>query len=336
VGVEYKYLSVDKLTLSQLLAFREISRTKYTGFRETLGEDPNHGYFELTKLPALEAFRGIELKEIRTEGHLPVDEDPFHTFRQIFNNDAEKIGESGLLIIRCGFEEKSSIQSKRGYDTVSIKLEKGKMFFGYSANGSNVDKKIDYRKEFIRRVLEVTHIPVTMIEREGYFILEHKLSGDIKILKGGFGGKNPAAFQCEILDGTVDELMIKMEEFLSEFASEKRYKYSWTATCSGSAETEINNKIYDFVVSADFPADKYSLDIEFLIDEISTIETIKNLCGPNDKVFTSFFNFTLPENNSANVQVVTDLNCHHLLLTLTDSEYISEIENIFGTDFKEI
>ena len=336
MGVEYLYLTKSSFSIEELLSFHEVARRKIPDLSDLSGKGLNHAYFNPTILPDFSIFKGIRLRKIGTDGYLPLDDNSMNIFKGILRKSANTIGDIGLLLTGCGFEEKNSKQNKRAYDNVRIKIERGKKFFCYSSNGSKVSVNHDYKKDFMHRIIEIVKLPMRIEEGNGYFKLLHSKSGEIRITTGGFGGKNPSGFNCEMPDLSTDELVDRMRIFLENFATAKRFDYSWSTGTGGRSNEEGSKQIFAMTLKANFPAEYYFLDIEFTPEDISGIEVLQSLCGPKDEIYTSFLYFDLPENNRAEMDIETTAKGHRLMLTLTDNSYLAEIQEKLGLEFKKV
>ncbi|NOZ69220.1 MAG: hypothetical protein GXP46_08270 [Deferribacteres bacterium] len=336
MGVEYDYLSERYFSVEELLRIHETARRTLSGFDDFSTGSIGHAYFEPERLPLLHDLKGIRLIDISTEGYLTLKKEPWDDFRDILERGANTIGKIGLLLLRCGFEEKNSKQTKRGYDTVDVKVEKGKRYFGYSANGSRVTNDVQYRKTFMTQFISAINLPLSIEEKDNYFTLRHNLSGELRISRGGLRGENPSAFFCEMPGASNDELIERMKICMEKFASKKRFEYTWTARCSGIGSSELSRQIYDMVIESNFPAIRYFLDIEYSLDDIYGLEVLKGMCGPDDEVFAGFFSFTLPEDNHAEARIHATFQGYQLMLTMTDSAYLKLVEEKLGLKFREV
>ncbi len=335
MGVDFDYRAEGFFSVNDILRIYKIVQVSFEGFIGFSTEELHRAYFEPKgSLPKLYNFKGIRLKSINTDGYLPLKDKSLDIFRDILQMGEMTIGNIGLLLVRCGFEEKSSKQTKRGYDSVSIRIEKGKKYFGYGANGSNVDKDTKYRKEFMARLIRIADLPLKIVEGNDSFRLVHTESGELKTLKSFFG-KDPSSFFCEIPGASIDELVDRMQVFLIEFASKKRFVYDWGVLCSGYPDPEISKRIYEMALAANFPAERYFLIVEFSIDDIQGIEIFRNLCGPKDDVYTRLCSFDLPEDNYGEIKIVTTSKGHQLRLTLRTPDNLKLVEKKIGLKFSE-
>jgi hypothetical protein len=164
MGGEYNYLSRDSLTIKQIAEVENAIRNKYSGFLGSSPDEEHNAYLNPHKLVELPAIQGITFEKISTRGYLNKKNEPWDAFHLILEKAADTIGRLGLLMVSCGFEEITSKQNKRSFDTAGIRIEKGKIFFTYRANGSSVRKNPSYRKEFLKKMINTLSLPMKYIQ----------------------------------------------------------------------------------------------------------------------------------------------------------------------------
>lgn len=300
------------------------------------GNGLNHAYLRPSKLPILSGMDGVEISEVRTEGKLPTANSSLNQLENVLAEGAASVGEIGMFVISCGFEEKNSMQNKNAYDTVLIRTERGKKYFCYRANGSRVQGDVSYRKEFLLKAIDFLNLPVFLEYSDDFFKMKSNGSGALKITKSEGGGrKNPSGFNCELVDREIKELAGTLSDFIVEFASDTIFDISWRAGTGRKPNKELSQNIFDTVVKEKLPAESFELDFSYTLNELGGIELLQNLCGPKDQLFTSYLSMDLPERNRAEATIKTTNEGHRLEVMLTDKKYISEVQNILNIELVE-
>ena len=324
----------------ELDEIRKAASKSFAGFTDFSPVDAQNAFFSHNqRLPKLTEGVGVELLELTAKGSLPTKIEPWPVFEQVCEQGHE-ITEIGYITILCGFEEKNSKQTKRAYDSVSLKVSQGRKFFNYYSNGSRVLKDREYRKTFMAQVLEKVHLPIDYEEKDGHFRLNHASSGELRLWRASFGGLDPAGFFCELPEVSLGDAVRLVQVFLDEFATKKRFLHEWSAgrEHGGKAtkEPDLAKRIYSLVVAADLPAETYEVDVEFNLQEPSGVESLRRFCGPDDEIFTRLCSFDLPDDNYAEIIVVTTTRGHLPELTLRLPEGLVGVEDKLGLKFQQV
>lgn len=212
--------------------------------------------------------------------------------------------------ITIGFEEQTSKQSQRAYDTVRWKYTNGRHGFGYSANGSRITDDNTYRKTAFRGLIDLLDLPLIIDDLPSGFILRHAAGGELSIhVAGGFDDENPSSFTCEIPTLTPEGVAELLLSAVHGSSSGKLMSFQWSvrtsppyAGCNPDDTTE-SPQVFRFLASADLPAHTYDLQLEPRLRTLSDLEVLRPLMGPKDSLLLPVGAFQFAPQAFANVEV---------------------------------
>lgn len=336
---QFRYRTNDYLTSSQIAQVQRLVEDRFKGYVGFSPKEEHRAYFETGELLQLESVKGINIRTISTVAHLNVDQDPFPIFKEVFSQTERTIASNGIVSAGCGFEPKDSMSTSEYFDSVSVSLRKEKKLFSYWPSSELTNSK-EHRKNVMSRIIRALSLPINIEEKENDFFLTHSLGGELNISRAGLRKASPWDFVCEINNVSAMELLHLLAKFLQEFASDKRYEYTWSARAvgePGDSSVQLSSKaIYDFLAESKLPASYYVVDFKFTIESLLGIDTIQELCGPKDEVYIRLCSFDLPPNNYGGVTVITTAGGHQLEIKLRLPEKSKEFESKLGIKFHEI
>ena len=336
---EFVYRIDKEFTLEQLQSIRSRARESFEGFVDFNSEESRQTYLgPMTHLPKLEEFPGVGLLDVVTTGNVSTKEDPWSIFEEVFARGS-KIASLGAVEILCGFEEGSSRQTKRGYDSVGLHSLRGRLFFSYDASGSKVSSDPTYRRDFVKEMIQVLRLPLVFEEKDGHFTLKHADNGQVRILRAMVGGLDPEAFWFELPGESYTSALDTVRAFLDEFATKKRFTNQWIVRrdFGGSAEKqpELSKRIYDLLVSLQLPANSYELDLEFRAEELGALDAVREFLGSKGTMFSRLCSFDLLGDNYGEFTIITASAGHQLELVLRHPEGLPIVEDRFAMKFHE-
>ncbi len=341
MGEGFTYRLTKEVTLDDLRRIRQTVGDSFNGFVDFNPEETQRAYLgPLSSLPKLEDLRGITFLDVTTTGHLSTKKDPWPTFNETIDRGSQ-LASVGVLHMMCGFEERSSKQTRRGYDSVAVQNCRGRLFFSYSANGSKVSTDQVYKQSFMDEMIRTVGLPLILQEKSGSFILTHSRGGELNIMRAYPGGLAPESFWCELPGESPRAGLEKLKIFLDRFATEKRFTYEWMVRRDygevgwAQKEPELSRKIYALLLVSELPADSYDLDMEFSLREIDGLEVVRGFLGPKDKVFSRLCSFDLSKRNYGEFAVITSSKGHQLELTLRLPDGLPLVEETIGLKFHE-
>jgi hypothetical protein len=333
---ETRFASAQRLDFRQLLAVRDKARASFGGFRDFAPTESLRGFFEHTDtLPRLTA-PALEVLDLTTIGELGIKAEPWIAFREIVSRAAE-VWRLGRLTLRCGFAEKTSKQTQRGYDSVSLVLSRGRLFLDYWPNGSKAARNPASAREFLSDAIAGVGLPMRIVDVGPRFRIEHLASGELTPrVVFSLDSLDPSGFVCEMPGSSADVEIDRLRKFLELFSS-KRFEYSWSAGVPHSNEVNsqpgLSRKVYDAVAAAGLPAVRYELQAEFRLSGVEGIAALRDLCGPRDEVFTELCSFDLPDDNRGAIRVHTTADGHRLTLTMRLGDERPLVEQVLGISF---
>lgn len=279
----------------------------------------------------------MEFLELDVEGLLSTKRQPWDAFDEVLKRSQEIVA-LGSLRLLCGFEEAGSKQTKRAYDIVGFRVSRGRVSFEYFANGSKVMLGGPYAREFVSRVILRLHLPLELRGTDSEFTVAHTSSGGLW-LTGTLGTTswNPTGFVCELPTSSMFDALRKVREFLDAFATSKRFLHSWSTGRErggqATVDTALSLRIYEAVVAARLRAERYEVRADFRLKDVTGIEALRHMCGPNDVVYTRLCSFELPEDNWGELTIETGAAGHRLNLALRIEEGLRLVEKRLGLSF---
>lgn len=332
-NIEYRIKG--HISLNDLIRIVEKAKSVFSTFNGFSEDDEHNAFLYPERLVALSDLGGFAIRAITTNGYLPLKDDSIDLFKEVFGKGREAIGSIGLLIGLIGFEERNSQQSKRGYDTVNIRLENGKQYFSYNANGSKVLADLEYRRMFMQSLVHKLELPVRIVEDKIGFKLIQSDSKELKVLRSGFHGENPSGFMVELSGISDAELVNLLKKSIKEFASQKRFEFEWSVLCSGYPDKDTSLLIYDKVRQAGFPAKSYELQVEYSLKSIQGLEVLRKSCGKKDVIFFRPCGFSLPEDDYCEVVIVISTSGYELKFSFKNPDNLHELEQKLGLTLEE-
>lgn len=210
--------------------------------------------------------------------------------------------------VSLGFEERSSKQSKRSFDTVEWKTKGGVSFFAYSANGSKARTDVAYRREALSHLIAQLHLPLSIKSVPDGFVLERTSAGLLEVhMAGGFNDENPSSFSCEISMAEAEHIGALVLRSLEVMGSGKLFGYEW------SVRNDLKGRVPDlitdgieairFASQAGLPADSYALQSQVTISALDDLEGIRAALPPKEDIVVQVGAFKFDSDKFANVQV---------------------------------
>jgi hypothetical protein len=304
------------------------------------GEEDCHSFYlqALSKEEVLAFPKVSGLQDVALKGILSVKTLPWVEFRQVFENLNEQVKRYGACFLKIGYEEKETKQSKKGYETVGLKVDQGIFYFIYRANGSKVCADQDYGKSVIQELISCLGLAVTLEEGADFYKLI-PTRGELKILRGGLFGKNPSAFHYE-LDVNEPEKLIAMLQTAYEFlGSGKVFECSWSCLPRLAEDNPYKDDVFSFfdlMRQQDLPADSYDLDLQLQVKELADLDVLQTLCRDRDQMYTRLVSFDIDEDDYGELTVQTTKQGHKLQLSMRIAENVEQVAQALGVAFKEV
>ena len=227
------------------------------------------GEFKVKKqLPELANIGGTNFSSFIIYGYLNNKHVSLENLTQILDFGNNFIN-SGSFYIDCSFEEKNSEQKKSKFEQLSVGFTIGLKVIQYSPVGSKVSRDVDYRKEYYKKIIELTELPIKLIEIDNEFFLEHTQGGFIRSVVKNSKGRNPYDFTCELNDISNRDLINKIDLIVKKNSSDKPYLHNWRLSTSKKLTSQEVYDIYELIRNADLYADKYDVNYTCSIQEIS-------------------------------------------------------------------
>lgn len=253
---------------------------------------------------------GIEMRRAWIDGTLPAKLDHVQRHldslaRILLTTPSPLVGE-----IAIGFEEQTSKQTKRAYDTILWKFANGRQLFGYSANGSRINDDRAYRRTAFVELIKRLHLPLVMKDLPDGFVLGHARGGELAILAAsGFNDENPSSFFCEIPTLTPEGVSNLLLTALQGSSSGKLIEFHWSVRTSpphpsrNLDDTTESPQVFRFLATAGLPADSFDLQLEPRPRTLSDLEVLRSLMGPKDSLLFPVGAFQFAPQAFANVAV---------------------------------
>ncbi len=331
--MQYKYLTEKSLTVKEIIEIR--NRAKVLFGNETFSDfsptgEQFGGIIVKGKLLPLERNKGLNFLSFYIVGYLPVKDKSIDELFTILDKSVNDIGQLAIISIKIGFHGKNSEANKKYHDSIEFSMRKGKYFFEYDTMISDAKTRCEFFQDLIKKV----ELPLNIILKGDDFYIEHKDRGELFTSIGGFHGENPKFFRCEVSEEAFGNRKEYLRTVLETFATEKRYEYSWTLLLEDIG-SETANRLYDLAVSKEFNASRCDIHFSFNLDKIEGLEVLHQWCAKKGHFLTFLCSFSLPEENSGELNVITKAKGHRLKLTLSDPEYLKLVEEKLGIKFKQ-
>ncbi len=320
MGLTYEFHTVETLTLTdvhRLVARISTAFDGFHGFRQavTLTAEFHHA----TVLPVLGALPGVTVGDVTIRGNLGSLADPLHALGAVLQQGDATLGWHGLLGIEVGFREKGQRDDKQ--DLLGVAVQRGKRYFFYEARGSRASYDIRYRQKFLTRLIRAADLPLNLSARTGIFNLYHQVYGnEIWVARAeGSNGENPGAFRVEVPWPSADRLVAQLRAALTQVAEPGAHAPAWYVTTQfpGRLITDAppGKTLYDLVATGEYPAAHFHVTAQLTITDPAGNAALRPLCGPDDRFTTYIGQIRLPEQNTAEVELVTTAAGHGLVIT---------------------
>ncbi|HEX4954149.1 MAG TPA: hypothetical protein VF017_12225 [Thermoanaerobaculia bacterium] len=295
----HRYRSQEALTTAEAVALAGRLPDLVPGFAPALGERRIETTLHGERIPDLGDLPGFELGHFSLTGSLgKPGPGTFDTFREVLSRAGEPVGRLGLFQVSMGFEEKSSKQNARGFDTVLAGFRAGEHgvspWFGYSSNGSRFTTDKPYAREVLGRVIEQLELPLSIRDEGGSWWLEHRDGGYLFVSRTrGPGGACPGVFRCAWPGADAARLVDAMESFLALCASPKRFAPEWRAAGlpGGDERVPAAREILAALHGAALPHAGLAhggleLQATLFADDLASLEVLRRLSGAGDETLT--------------------------------------------------
>lgn len=293
--------------------------------------NPNfYGIYNIMELPDLSDLDGVKIDEVDLTGYLPVNGFPLNEYLAVIELSKINTDEIGQISVSCGFEEKASKQNKDYFDSVSIVYYQNKKYFNYSANGSLVSKDKQYRRNIFDLLIGTLMLPleIHVQDRKNDFLdLVHSDGGDLQI--HDINPRHlPNGFSCELPNLEDNDLLKLLNDALNLLSNGTVFTYDWDITIKPSADKRINLNVTD-----ELPADSYDINIEYSVEGINGLDYLGTWCEHGDKSKSRLCGFDIANGVGAELYAVTSMSGHELVLVLSKSEKLDELEQLLGIKF---
>ncbi len=290
MGVTFLYRSDMPLTVDELVVLVGRLRSSFKGFKGLQTSDPVIAVLrELESLPDLRPAGGLDVGYVRLEGLLPLDRSPYAAFREVLARGREPLARHALML-KVGFEEARSRQTADAYDTLSILLWKGTLFFDYAANGSRVMDDPSYSRSFLESLVAAARLPIAVSVEGDHYFLSHTQGGQLHISRSrGPRRESPMGFRCEILDASPETLVDRIAAFLDVAATAARFEHSWMAWPATNLTDERMSEgveVYRLIQELGLPAERYAVEATLFLADLKGIEPLRELCVGNNYITT--------------------------------------------------
>lgn len=290
MGVTFLYRSDMPLTVDELVAFEDRLRRSFKGFKGHQPSDPLIAVLpELENLPDLRPAADLEIGHVRLESFLPLDRPPYAAFREVLARGREPFARHAL-VLSVGFEEVRSRQTADFFDTLSILLWKGRLFFGYTANGSRVTDDPLYGRPFLESLIATARLPIAVSVEGDHYFLSHTQGGQLHISRSrGFRHESPMGFRCEILDASPEMLVDRIPAVLDASATVRRFEHSWAAWPATNFTDERMSEgieVYSLVRELGLPAERYDVQATLFLANLKGVEPLRVLCVGDNYIAT--------------------------------------------------
>lgn len=172
--------------------------------------------------------------------------------------------------ISCGFEERASKQSRRAYDSISVRYVDGIYSFAYVANGSRVMTDGAYATEFMSKLIRSAQLPLRLRTNGDAYSLEPlRHRRDLEPLdQASFG---LTGFRCRMDPRSATDVANGLGAILEDIGNGKLFGCGWTATVRAVSDESAEGR-YRALRVLDLPAVGYELDFQVRIDRLEDLE----------------------------------------------------------------
>ncbi len=227
---------------------------------------------------------------------------------------------SGLVAkVSIGFEERSSKQSKRNFDSLGWKTKGGRFLFAYAANGSKARTDVPYRCEVITRLIAQLQLPLSIKSVPDGFILERTSAGVLEIhMAGGLNDENPSSFSCEIDTDDAERIGALVLKSLEVMGSGKIFEYTWAVynDLMGRVPDAITDGIETirFASSANLTAESYEIQSLVTVQRLEDLDAIRLALPAKEEIVVQVGAFKYESDQFANVRVRAGTNGYRVEL----------------------
>ncbi|MCF6209892.1 MAG: hypothetical protein L3K24_04260 [Gammaproteobacteria bacterium] len=336
--MEFDYITTDYLDVSTIKRVPDQLRAVLPLVESSAGEEEQNIYIDGLDKEQLASFPNlVGLSDFTLEGYLTMDPVPWFDLSDVIRKIDKQIIKFGVCMIDIGYEERNSSQSKDAYDVVGLRLDRGKVYFLYSANGSLVCADNSYKREVVGGLIHHLGLDVSIEDGEGYFKLASQ-GRELKITRSGLFGKNPHGFVFELEEQGAGKLVEKLRSALDYLSSGKVITCSWRCFPRSMESTPYQDNLFEFfdlVRRQPLPAESYDLSVSIMASSIDDCEGLRTLCKDDDVIFTPLVGFNTSDKYYGEIRVRTTKEGHRLWLTLKNLEDIEMISEATGLEFKE-
>ncbi len=278
-------------------------------------------HLERKALPQLEPALWPTLANVSVTGHLNVKSADSEGLRVLLDAAAACASDSPCRVLaRVGFEERESRQNKRGYDTLSIEVRADKQMVNYSANGSKAATDKEYCQALFGQMIQALDLPLGLEAEAGVYRLAHQQDGFLRTT-GGFKGRNPTGFWCEVPANTGNLLsaLVYAEKTLS---SGKVFARDWVV----SANPELGPRpgaaacaqVLALLMQSQPQAEHFEITLNYLLDDAAQLAGLRALCEQDDVIFTDAFTFEQPGGGLGYVRIATQQHGYTVLVDASE------------------
>ncbi|MCG7982335.1 MAG: hypothetical protein JAY90_06225 [Candidatus Thiodiazotropha lotti] len=346
MSVDFDYISTNILSLSEVEELEKYTKVQYPEF--DLPDETDKTYVNLCKL---NEYRLMELGELtglcdfQLEGYLAKKPLPWEDMVSVINVYLQnsKVPKYSGFFLDIGCEQKGAKQTKRGYDSVSIRLEKGKCYLYYSG-GDRLSTDSVYAKTVFTEYINVLDLPVAVEEGEGYFKLKG-LQGEIRLTGSKLFGKDPSGFACQIPETEPAAIVGKLKKAFELMSSGKVFECSWRIFPANLRESEFENNqfaLLDLIRQHRWPAISFDVDLKLESISMSDLEGLRKGFGESDEIFVPMLSTHIKDQVQGNFrdQIYGDFGIrtiqegHRITLSLSATETPDEIAQEVGQALK--
>lgn len=303
-------------------------------------EDVNYIYLcglSKKRIMALPKISGIS--DFSLTGRLPLDSAPWSVLENIFKRLDEGIKNTSNLYTSIGYEEKSTKQSRKGYDCIGGGIEKEKYGFSYSPNASRAAIDVNYRKALMKEFFKKSGLNITIEECDNYFKL-NAFEGDLQItIHGGVPNRNPIGFFYKFAQQTPQGLINVLRTAYEILSSGTVFDVSWRCSPSFADDGSfVGGDLWQFLDRLrhqEWPAKSYDLDLTLAVKELRDLEGLQSLCGPKDVIYTRLVSFDIDAADYGELTIETTQKGHKLQLEIKNIDNLDKVVNVIGVAFKD-
>jgi hypothetical protein len=216
-----KLRSDNYLTSEQLQHVLELGRSRLSEWEESwMTESQFHFSCGQDVSGVASVIAHLHPTEFELSGVLQPDDKWSSRLVKVVTEGYPPISRLGTLNAQCYYNEIESRQQFDSGDSIGLFVEPERLYFSYRANGSKVSLDDQYRKAVIQDLIDIIGVPISIVYKGDAFFLTHLGSGILWISQSsGLRGKNPSGFRCEIKGYDLEDLLVRMRQFLAKYSS---------------------------------------------------------------------------------------------------------------------